>query len=322
MAVIPLSSQTFPPQLRSLNPLRDLPAVADLIDVCFVGALDEEGRHSVQNMRRASEDDAFLRWANRMADSLSLPLSGFVWEENGEIIGNVSLVPYRHARRRYYLIANVAVHPDYRRRGIGRMLTQAAIQRARQKGATEIWLHVREDNPGAIRLYEELGFRERARRTSWRWSAGSDIPKAPYQPITRRRSQDWPEQERYLRHFYPDLLSWYQPLPWNFLKPGFFSTLQRFLLEVEVEHWVIRQPTSLVCLTWLPASGAYDTLLLAAPPEGGDDALHNLLLHSEHIQNRRHRGLALELPAGVYREVIERAGFQARRTLLWMRLER
>jgi hypothetical protein len=31
----------------------------------------------------------------------------------------------------------------------------------------EIWLHVRDDNPGALELYRQLGFIEKARCTSW-----------------------------------------------------------------------------------------------------------------------------------------------------------
>ncbi|MCS7011597.1 MAG: GNAT family N-acetyltransferase [Anaerolineales bacterium] len=321
MAVLPLLAKNVPGQLRPLNILRDLPAVADLIDICFVGHLDEDGLQSVQQMRRSGQDRNFLNWANRMIDSLSLPLSGFVWEENGNIIGNVSLVPYRHSRRLYYLIANVAVHPDYRRRGIGRMLTQAAIERACAKGAAEIWLQVRDNNAGAICLYQELGFRERARRTFWRWSGEIIPPSGPLLPIVRRRPKDWPEQQKYLRRLYPALLDWYQPLPWRLLHPGLLYALQRFVLEEETRHWVIHQPTGLTCLTWLPTNGHYDMLLLAAPPIGAEAAIHDLLLHSQNMLRHRRKGLALELPAEEYSQAIQSAGFYIHRTLLWMKLE-
>ena len=156
MAAITVPVRSQIPQLRPLNIVRDLPGVADLVEKCFADTMDAEGRNYIQQMRRAGQDNAFLRWASTAVDTVSMPLSGYIWEENGEIIGNVSLIPYRHDRKKYYLIANVAVRPEDRRRGIGRALTVAAMQHARQRRSDEIWLHVRDDNPGAIELYRSL----------------------------------------------------------------------------------------------------------------------------------------------------------------------
>jgi [ribosomal protein S18]-alanine N-acetyltransferase len=55
-------------------------------------------------------------------------------------------------------LGNVAVTPDARRRGTGRMLVEAALRRVRARGARECFLEVRESNAGARRLYESLGF--------------------------------------------------------------------------------------------------------------------------------------------------------------------
>src|SRR5512147_2785560 len=168
-----MSSITLPakanehPQVRSLNILRDLPTIADLIELCFSPTMDQDGQRYLSDMRRAGHDDKFLRWANHMAETTSLPLTGYVWEEDNKIIGNASLIPFRDQGKRIYLIANVATHPDHRRRGIGRALTERVMKQARDKRASAIWLHVRDDNPGAIKLYQELGFREMARRTTW-----------------------------------------------------------------------------------------------------------------------------------------------------------
>jgi ribosomal protein S18 acetylase RimI-like enzyme len=318
MAVIPISINNPPPQLRPLNILRDLFAVADLIESCFPSTLDEDGRRSVQQMRTSSQDNAFLRWAYKMADTVSLPLSGFVWEENGEIIGNVSLIPYRHERKRYFLIANVAVRPEHRRRGIGRALTLAAIQQAKAKNADEIWLHVRADNPGAIALYTSLGFREHARRTCWRVERNAPLPLQGNRIISRRYSRDWPLQKEYLRRLYPPHLDWYQPLPLHFFRPGLLPAIERVLLEEEVRHWVIRQGDDLAALTWRPY-GSRDNLWAAVPPTGADDMLQALLLHARReLINQRIR-LSLDLPAGQYVEAIQSTGFYPHRTLIWMR---
>lgn len=53
---------------------------------------------------------------------------------------------------------NVAVHPDYRRRGIGQALVLTLAQRLKEKGSRSLALEVRTSNAPAIALYEKLGF--------------------------------------------------------------------------------------------------------------------------------------------------------------------
>ena len=55
-------------------------------------------------------------------------------------------------------IHNIAVHRDFRRRGIGRQLLWKAIDAAQQKISTRVTLEVRKSNLGAQKLYESQGF--------------------------------------------------------------------------------------------------------------------------------------------------------------------
>ncbi len=55
-------------------------------------------------------------------------------------------------------IHNVAVHSDFRRRGIGRILVGHAVEQARRWGSVRVTLEVRKSNVQAQRLYESLGF--------------------------------------------------------------------------------------------------------------------------------------------------------------------
>ena len=308
------------PQLRPLNIMRDLPGVADLVEKCFADTIDVDGRNYIQQIRRAGQDNLFLRWASRAVETTSMPLSGYIWEEKGEIIGNVSLIPYHHARKKYYLIANVAVRPEYRKRGIGRALTLAAMQHAKDRGAYETWLHVRDDNPGAIELYRSLGFIEHARRTSWQTEPKQNAsPGSPGNLVTRRTAKDWPAQEIWLRRLYPDLLTWYQSMPWNLLRPGLGPALYRFMSEADVRHWVVRTnslPTAMV--SWQAVAGHNNRLWVAIPEEGSGDLVTALLLHARSQLFRRDK-LSLDFPAGQYNSFIEAAGFHLNRTLLWMK---
>ena len=57
-------------------------------------------------------------------------------------------------------LLNVAVHPERRGLGHGRMLVGAVVEEARLAGARAIFLEVRAGNVVARRLYRQLGFRD------------------------------------------------------------------------------------------------------------------------------------------------------------------
>ncbi len=66
-------------------------------------------------------------------------------------------------------ILDVAVHPDWRRRGLGRFLLRLTLRRAALAGARTVRLEVRAGNLAALRLYGSLGFaREGMRRGYYR----------------------------------------------------------------------------------------------------------------------------------------------------------
>ncbi len=64
-------------------------------------------------------------------------------------------------------IQTIAVDESAQRGGLGRALMNALIAEARKRGAEEVLLEVRDDNPGPRRLYESLGFEEIAVRIGY-----------------------------------------------------------------------------------------------------------------------------------------------------------
>jgi ribosomal-protein-alanine N-acetyltransferase len=55
-------------------------------------------------------------------------------------------------------IVTIAVHPDYRRQGLGELLLVAALEAAMDAGQQEVTLEYRISNDGARALYEKYGF--------------------------------------------------------------------------------------------------------------------------------------------------------------------
>ena len=313
--------------MRPLNVLRDLSHVADLIELCFSPTMDADGQRYLADMRRASRDDSFTSWASRITETASLPMMGYVWEENGHIIGNASLIPFRENGKRVFLVANVATHPDHRRRGIGRALTERVMKQARDKKASALWLHVRDDNPGAVKLYEDLGFRELARRTTWTASPDSSYSQ-PFVSaqgdsdiqIVARHSHFWPRQLEWLRRLYPESLDWYQPLNTSALRPGLINWLYLLFVDFNITQWAaVRGADLLATLSWMPHGGRSDSMYAATGMGSDPEALTQLLIHARRTLSSRSI-LSLEYPAGEMTEAISAAGFKPRRTLLWMKV--
>ncbi|MBM3679825.1 MAG: ribosomal-protein-alanine N-acetyltransferase [Actinobacteria bacterium] len=64
-------------------------------------------------------------------------------------------------------IMNVAVDEPYRRRGVARLMLETLLRETDRDGTHGHTLEVRVSNHGAIRLYEELGFRPSGMRRGY-----------------------------------------------------------------------------------------------------------------------------------------------------------
>ncbi|KAA3642865.1 MAG: GNAT family N-acetyltransferase [Chloroflexi bacterium] len=304
--------------IRPFDLRRDLGAVADLVEQCFAETLDNDGKRFISNMRSAARRAQRLGWAALAAENFSIQLGGFVWERDGEIIGNLSLIPARALEKRTYLIANVAVHPDFRRSGIARKLTEAAVDHLRKRGVTTAWLQVRAENEAAQTLYQNQGFIERARRTTWHSENTTRSVANPEVAVRPQRHQDWPKQHLWLQRLYPPEVVWHLPLNFSMLRPGIRGTFRRALSERSFMQWsAFAQGQHIASLTWQSSYSQADFLWLAAAPDHEEAGAYNLLTHARKSL-RAGRMLSLDYPEGRMSGTLEACGFEAHQTLIWM----
>lgn len=95
--------------------------------------------------------------AAMMAAELAAPHTRYlVAEAEGAIVGyaGLSVLPGSPQAD----IQTIGVAPACRRLGLGTALLTALLDEAERRGATEVLLEVRADNPGAQALYERHGF--------------------------------------------------------------------------------------------------------------------------------------------------------------------
>ena len=143
---------------------------------------------AIAALRNSVADDMTIRfgagpWSVHTSQALVLKQMRasqmLVAREDGAIIGAVRLVtPHLHAfdasaftpAESALYVLGLAVSPERRKRGVGRMLMEATERAAHERGAQALWLDAYEHAAGAGPFYERCGFRKVGP------APGADIP--------------------------------------------------------------------------------------------------------------------------------------------------
>jgi ribosomal protein S18 acetylase RimI-like enzyme len=91
-------------------------------------------------------------------------------DEQGAIVGSVMVGHDGHRGWLYY----VAAHPDWRGKGVGRRMVEAAEDWLRERGVAKAQLLVRDTNTRVVSFYERLGFEVAPRVVMSRWLGKPD----------------------------------------------------------------------------------------------------------------------------------------------------
>ena len=129
-----------------------------------VGSEPEGWLVTTNGWRDVGDERRYLRAIRRYPNA-----AVFVAEDEGRIVGRLSIARDQHPASRHVADLGLMVAASHRRRGIGTALLEAAVSWAEKAEVRKLELHVFPYNHGAIKLYERFGFvQEGYRRNHYR----------------------------------------------------------------------------------------------------------------------------------------------------------
>ena len=326
--------------LRPLDAGRDLTAVAVLIADAFRDDMDPAGERAIRDMRATGRWSFLFGWMDRLAPPGEGMAPGFVWVEDDRIVGNIS-VRRGGPLRRGWMVGNVAVAHEWRRRGIARSLMQAAVDLARQNGGEWVALLVRSDSAAARSLYESLAFDALGETIQYRRThpahVGAGLAPAPDSGIRgpalpgeehmrRGAARDGERLYQLAQVAIPEELRWAEPLRRDDFLIGWDRSFANWLTGRRDAWWVIESGAGM--------PGAAHIVLPPAPREGRlwvgvapghqgqfEERLVRAALFS--VENDARSAIFTSAPAAqvAVRAALEAAGFEVYRRLTHMRLK-
>ncbi len=314
---------------RPVNLRTDLAQLADLIEIAFASSMDSNGRAAVREMRTISNMPGvgLLGGLNNLMQGMG---TGYVWIAEGRLVGNVSVYPATGAgfTGQEWVIVNVAVHPDYQRRGIAEQLMRSCMEMIAERGGKLALLQVDADNPVARRLYQRLGFMEQRSWTTWRRNGAYNMPQ-PYDSdprihIVRRQASDWQAEAALAAYVRPAAmggLGWLRPVNDRQFRRGLWQVLGDWISLRQRERLAIRSEDEreLLAALWIETSLAHTTqlTLLVHPDYEGlyDEALINTA-----VRRFGTSALSIEHPSDrpVTSTILKRYQFSVRREVVHM----
>ena len=309
---------------------RHLGGIADLIELCFGAELDASGRGLIREMQFLSRTGPALRVLQTVMLGQQPWNLGFVWVEGGRVVGSVSTQPAA-TRSKSWLVANVAVHPDFRRHGIALALMRATLDQVRSQGGVEAILQVDDDNLAAVSLYRQMGFARVTTRTNWARAGYSTPPafEASRFDVRLRGPGEWADQLALASLVRPEGLEWTQPLSAAAFRPGLRKTIEQFFSGRTDEHWVVTDPDAAaggpLAGSLIVSGGAAegDRLVLLVHPRYHGQLERPLLVRALRRLGNRPWPVRMDYDADdeSAAAVLADLGFQSRRVLRWMRTD-
>jgi ribosomal protein S18 acetylase RimI-like enzyme len=314
-----------------MEPHRDLAGVARLIQTTFADDLDRTGQAMLREMRSMGRLGPLVWWLDRTSVEFSELLSGFVWVEEGHIVGNVTVSRAAPGSQRW-IISNVAVAEPYRGRGIAQALMDAAIELVHEWRGAAITLQVRDVNTSALHIYRKLGFREISATTYLCLDRVPRVTPLPLDPVRLRPRRFTAADARMAYQLAqattPEAEQVERPIRLSYYNLGFEDRLAEWFRGLIGGGITLRLA--------LETDDTFDATITAEPGTWWRENRLSLMVHPSsrgqvekelvghalyHLRHWPHRATLAHHPTchpeGI--EAFKAYGFREQRTLLWMR---
>jgi len=317
--------------LQPLRLARDWRQVLELIEFAFGEELDVEAQRALRSMRLPLLLAPVVSALDRMAPPGESMMPGFVWLEGGRVVGTTS-VRRLHSLNSGWLVSNVAVHPDWQGRGIGRALLEASLNFAQDHGGTWAVLQVRDNNPSARSLYESLGFQAIGQVRRLRKSRANSHPTTVVaHGLRQARWYDGSALSRLARMLTPHDMLWADNLNRDLYTTGPLSQLANRLHGLRRSWWVQEKPGGgspdlrAAVGVDVDARTPWHRLRLMVRPEAQDEVLAKKLVAFglNQLANAAPKPVEIEHPASdeATQAALAEVGFTPLYVLVHMRLE-
>lgn len=134
-------------------------ALLEMPEICVMGEND------IAEVARLEKECFSSPWSEKqLEEELSNPTARFfVLKQNGKVLGYIGA---NNVAGEVY-ITNIAVFPEYRKKGYGEKLLSHLCFVSTEEGADFVTLEVRKSNHNAIKLYEKCGFEKKGERKNF-----------------------------------------------------------------------------------------------------------------------------------------------------------
>ncbi|HEY45900.1 MAG: hypothetical protein AMJ88_12010 [Anaerolineae bacterium SM23_ 63] len=177
------------------------------------GLQQDEQESMIDGMKNLKRIWPIIRLAQWLSPNLRDILRGYVWEEDGQMVGFTNT--NRQGDTDTWYISAVGVRPDYRRRGIAQKLVQATNELICEHGGTRTLLDMTDGNVPAYKLYEKLGYEHYSSSGMYTITPEEILPEPPLPEVYYLEPLDYTDwQTRYEleRRATPEPLLKYEPV--------------------------------------------------------------------------------------------------------------
>lgn len=142
--------------LRAWNFKEDRTSSEQLLDLVFQKDLSQMGLAITSIFQEYEKMVPIMKVLSLIDSGFKHAFDGFVIENSKKQI--IAFLNVSYSTNNQYEISMVATHPDYRRKGLGKMLIDEAINHVKNLNARICYLEVIDHNEPAYELYKKQGF--------------------------------------------------------------------------------------------------------------------------------------------------------------------